>query len=405
VAAECQTRLQPLRERIDHPPVRRVACTGVWTSALAARMLGWRHALARIARLARVTVRRRTIAVLRLVFYVLPLAPLRQRAMRRIQLPRPRFSRPPAPRARIIANPSSGTIIVPGMLEELEEAVQYLNDHDLPTELCLTERRGHATELARQAVKAGMDVVIAAGGDGTINDVVQALAGHPTALGILPLGTANVWAHETNIPRAPIGAAEVILQGVRRRIDLGRAGSRYFLLMAGIGFDAEVARRVEVGTLKRIGLKLLDYVAVAGYLTITQRPARLVVYQESKRRTARALMIIIGNSRLYGSAMTFTGKAVLDDGMLDVVIVGGGGVLHRAGVLLRAALRRPSLGPRVVYTRCRRIRLESNVPLPVQVDGEVLGTLPLSFSVVPQALTVIVPEHAPAELFSRDPLT
>jgi diacylglycerol kinase family enzyme len=115
----------------------------------------------------------------------------------------------------------------------------------------------------------------------------------------------------------------------------------------------------------------------------------------------RSLMVIIGNTRLYGAAFSFTGRAVADDGLLDVVIVGGGGPLYRAGVLGRALLRRRSLGPRVKYSRCRSIRLESDVPLPVQVDGEVIGMLPLTFSVAPLALTVIVPSHAPPALFSR----
>jgi diacylglycerol kinase (ATP) len=411
VAAEGRKRLRLAWARLNHPRVRRIARTSARTSALAMGLLRWRQALRHAVRLARGASRRRAIGMLRVVFAVLPLAPLRRHTLRQVRmrlrqvrLPGPHSSRSPTPRARVIANPFSGTMILPGMLEELDEAVQYLCDQGLPVEVCLTERPGHARELAREAVRSGMDMVIAAGGDGTINDVIQALAGHPTALGVLPLGTANVWAHETNIPRTPTEAAEVLLHGLRRRVDLGRAGNRYFLLMAGIGFDAEVARRVEDRGLKRLGLKLLDYAAVTGYLTVTQRPAKLLVRQESRRRTTHSLMVVIGNSRLYGSSMTFTSKAVLDDGLLDVVFVGGGGIFYRASVLLRAALRRPSLGPRVVYSRCRRIRLESDVPLPVQVDGEVVGTLPLSFSIEPQALTVIVPEHAPPELFSRKPL-
>jgi YegS/Rv2252/BmrU family lipid kinase len=344
------------------------------------------------------------ITVMRVAFFVLPLAPIRKRTMQRMRLTGVRLSRNVAPRARVIANPFSGTTIVPGVLEELRETVQWLTEHGLPTELCLTERPGHATELAREAVRAGMDMVIAGGGDGTINDVIQALAGHTTALGVLPLGSANVWAHEMGIPRTPIGAAEVLLRGARRRVDLGKAGNRYFLLMAGIGFDAEVARRVDAGTMKRLGLKMLDYAAVAGFLTLTQRPARITIRQEGKRRQMHSLMVIIGNTRLYGSALTFTGRAVADDGLLDVVVMGGGGLLYRAGVLLRAILRRRSLGPRVKYSRCRSIRLESDVPLPVQVDGEVIGLLPLTFSVAPLALTVIVSPSAPPDLFSRDAL-
>ena len=160
-----------------------------------------------------------------------------------------------AARARIIVNPASGSA-TEATLRELRETARWLTEHGLPSELRLTRGPGHATELAREATGAGLEMVVAAGGDGTVNDVIQALAGHTTALGVLPVGTVNVWAREMGISLTATEARETLLHGVRRRVDLGRAGQRYFLMMAGIGFDAEVARRVERGPLKRIGLKL-----------------------------------------------------------------------------------------------------------------------------------------------------
>ena len=339
----------------------------------------------------------------RLAYYVLPLTPARQQ--RPAEEPQS-----VAARARIIANPASGTIqgalgIHAGLgIQELEETAAWLTEHGLPTELRLTEYAGHAAELAREAVRAGMDMVIAAGGDGTVNSVVQGIAGHETALGVLPLGTVNVWAREMGIPLALPLAAEVLIKGVRRRVDVGRAGDRFFLMMAGIGFDAEVARRVEQSRLKRVGLKLLDYLATVGILSVTHQSARIWIRADDKRRSLKSLMIIIGNTRLYGGALTFAKKAVADDGRLDLVVIGGGGIAYRVGVLLRALFRRASMGPRARYAHMRTVRLESNKPVPVQVDGEVIGTLPMTFSVVPNALTVVVPEDAPAELFSRPPL-
>ncbi len=314
-------------------------------------------------------------------------------------------SPPVAPRARIIVNPFSGGAHGILGLREVRDAAEWLNAHGLPTELCETMRPGHAFELADQAVNAGMELVVAAGGDGTLNEIIQALAGHDTALGVLPLGTVNVWAREMGIPLNMAQARDVLVRGVRRRVDLGRAGSRYFLLMAGIGFDAEVARRVERGPLKRLGLKFLDYLATAGILSVTQQSTRIWMRCDGKRRSVSALMVLIGNTRLYGGALTFAKQAVADDGLLDVVVVSGGGLLYRLGVLVRALLRRASLGPRVRYSRCRTVRLESHTPLPVQVDGEVIGTLPMTFTVIPSALTVVVPAAAPSELFGAKPLT
>jgi YegS/Rv2252/BmrU family lipid kinase len=289
-------------------------------------------------------------------------------------------------------------------LDVLEETARWMTEHGIPAEVCHTERPGHARELAAEAVKAGMDMVVAAGGDGTVNEIVQALAGQSTVLGVLPIGTVNVWAREMGIPLRLSQARELLISGVRRRVDLGRAGSHYFLLMAGIGFDAEVARRVDRGPLARWGLKLLDYAATASYMGVTQRPAHVWMRLDGRRRTTDALMVLIGNTRLYGGAFRIARDAIADDGLLDVVIIGGGGTLARLGLLARALARRRSLGPRVRYERCRTIRLESSIPLPVQIDGEVIGTLPMTFSVAPHALSVIVSPQAPADLFAREPL-
>jgi diacylglycerol kinase (ATP) len=308
------------------------------------------------------------------------------------------------PQVRIIANPVSGGSHSPAAMRELEETVRWLGARGLPAELRLTDGPGRARQLAEEAVKAGMRMVVAAGGDGTINEVIQALAGHTTALGVLPFGTVNVWAREMNIPLALSEARRVLVEGVRRRTDLGRAGTRYFLLMAGIGIDAEVARRVEHRPLKRMGLKVMDYIATGSVVSVTQRPVRVWVQRGSRRRGRHAVQILIGNTRLFAGAFTFTRRAVADDGWLDVVFVGGRRLRHRAQVLARAVLRRPTLGPHAHYERVRAIRLDAETPLPVQVDGEVIGALPMTFAVYPRALTVIVPADAPAELFMHPPL-
>src|SRR5262249_18495789 len=143
---------------------------------------------------------------------------------------------PPVPaRARIVANPVSGSMHGMGGLNELRETAIWLTEHGLPTEVTPTQRVGHAVELTREAVAAGDGMVIAAGGDGTLNDVIHGLAGSTTALGVLPMGTVNVWAREIGIPLGASEARELLLHGVRRQVDLGRAGSRYFLMMAGVG--------------------------------------------------------------------------------------------------------------------------------------------------------------------------
>lgn len=385
-------------EALSKPQVATLTRASLWT----ARGVVWRSRLRRWSLTAQASLRRIEPA-LRLPFYAMPAlrAPgdpeLDERDGESIEYT-PRITA----RARIVVNPASGSASV-GALHELRATARWLTERGLPTELRLTDRPGHATELAREAVAARLDMVIAAGGDGTVNDVIQALAGHTTALGVLPMGTVNVWAREMGIGLTPAQARETLLHGVRRQVDLGRAGQRYFLMMAGIGFDAEVARRVERGALKRVGLKLLEYIAAVGVLSVTAEPADLRIQIGSRRRRERALMVIIGNTRLYGGAMTFAQKAIADDGALDVVVIGSGGLAHRIGVLWRAFLRRPSAGPRVRYERAQAVRVESRRPEPVQVDGEVIGRLPMTFTVAPRALRVILPTDSPRELFSAQP--
>lgn len=306
--------------------------------------------------------------------------------------------------ARIIVNPTSGNAHGDFGLNDLQETAKWLTEHGVPTELCLTERAGHATVLAREAADLGMEMVVAAGGDGTINDVIQGLVGTTTALGVLPMGTVNVWAREVGIPVHTLLAREVLLQGTRRRVDLGKAGDRYFLLMAGIGFDAEVAAHAERSPLKRVGLKVVDYGATTLRLGVTRRPTRVTLRANGRTKDANVLMILIGNTRLYAGAFSFAKRAMADDGLLDLVIMGDGNIPFRMSVFTRALWRRASLGPYVRYSRFREIELHSQTPLDVQVDGEPIGKLPMRFSVAPRAITVIVPPDAPAELFSLPPL-
>ncbi len=367
------------------------------TSLVALRILGWREGVARFWAASLGTLQRLRMTY-KLAYYIIPAPIARGRSEETSR-------REVAPRVRIICNPTSGSGHGSNAARELKETARWLGQHDLPAEICWTNGPGHAAALAREAVQKGMEAVVAAGGDGTVSEVMQSLVGQKTALGVLPLGTVNVWARETGIPLRLDQAREVLVQGIHRRIDVGRANDRYFLLMAGIGFDAEVARRVEASALTQMGLKIVDYFATTGWLAVTHQPARVTIrFDQSKRRTFNALMIVIGNTRLYGGVMTFAKHAVADDGVFDVVTMESGGLLYRLGVLLRALFRRAKLGPKARTVQCHTVHIESTPPLPVQVDGDVIGTLPMTFSIVPRSLSVIVPANAPEDIFHRPEL-
>ncbi len=382
---------------LSQPRARAVTHVSAW----ALRGVLWRNRLNKRIETTR-SVLRRLEPALHLPFFVLPSLVGANKEPE--ELEKYEFTPPTQARSRIIANPASGSMHSDSALRDLSDSAKWLTEHGMPTELRLTRRAGHATDLAREAAVAGYEMVVAAGGDGTVNDVIQALAGYRTALGVLPMGTVNVWAREMGISLTTAEACQTLLDGVRRRVDLGRAGQRYFLMMAGIGLDAEAARQVEKhGRLKRFGLKIVEYFATVMRLGVTRQSDTILISTGVRKRREQALMVIIGNTRLYGGAMTFTRNAVADDGVLDVVVIGSGGILYRLNVFGRALLRTKTPGPNVRYDRAQSVRLESRRPVPVQVDGEVIGYLPMTFGIAPLALSVIVPATAPASLFNLAP--
>lgn len=306
-------------------------------------------------------------------------------------------------RAMIIFNPAAGqrdTIV-----DELHAAAGVWMNQGWQVDLHPTSGPGDGTRLARMAADAHYDVVIAAGGDGTINEVVNGLAGSTTALGTLPLGTMNVWVRELGLPLQPRAAAAALLRSQVRSIDLGRANGRYFLLMAGIGFDAAITAGVRHEEKRRLGA--FAYVLRGLELAFRIRGTRARLELDGKRVKGRVLMVVVGNSQLYGGLVKITHRASIDDGLLDVCVIRGnnfGSVLFHLIAIIR---RRYSLDPDIKYYRARTIRISAHPQLPVQIDGESIGQTPMTFEVAPKALKALMPAELPDDLVqnhSEEPL-
>ncbi len=304
------------------------------------------------------------------------------------------------PRARIIVNPASGHAISPAglarLLAPLEAAGWQLRIESSPG-------KGQATALAQAAVKDGCGVVVAAGGDGTVNEVIQALVGTPVALGVLPLGTANVWAQEVGIPADPAQAVRVLQEGRTRRIDVGRAGDRYFLLMAGIGYDAAVTGSTDPRVKRALGI--LAYVVRGVTVAFGFAGRRVTIAADGMERQYRVLLIVVGNTRRYGGPVSITAEARIDDGLLDVCVFRGVGVLQAARYALQVVLGRHLRDPGVAYFRTASMSITGDTSLPVQVDGDTIGTTPMDFCVHARALNVIVPRAVRPELFGTAEVT
>jgi YegS/Rv2252/BmrU family lipid kinase len=300
--------------------------------------------------------------------------------------------------AVMIANPTSGSYAQHA--QELEENIAFLRQSGWNVELRLMEAAGDARRLAHEAVEQKADVVIAAGGDGTINEVIQKLAGSETALGVLPIGTVNVWAREMDIPLDSGGACEVLLHGTTRRVDLGRVNDHYFLLMVGIGFDGEVTQSVENKPLKRLGV--LGYLLASIWVRFRFDGFRASLKIDEREVRTRAVQIVIGNTRLYGGAIKFTWQAKCDDGLLDVCIVHKGSTLSQMLMILDLLLQRERGRQRVSYETCESLELRTRRPIAMQIDGDPAGQTPATLSAVPDALKVIVPQKRPEGVFRED---
>lgn len=300
--------------------------------------------------------------------------------------------------AVIIANPTSGSYA--HHAAHLEETVAFLQDHGWNVALKLTEAAGDGRRLAREAVNQQAEVVIAAGGDGTINEVIQELVGTETALGVLPIGTVNDWAREIGIPLDVKGARDVLVHGRTRHIDLGCVNEHYFLLMVGIGLDGAITQKVEQHPLKRLGV--VGYLLASIWYGLRYRSFVTSVISKEREQKTSALQIVVGNTQLYGGAIKFTWQAKADDGLLDVVIVRRRGVLGRLLVAVELFLPRKKRMPWITYERSEAIEIQTPEPVAMQIDGDPIGFTPARFTTVPGALKVVVPHGSREELFSRE---
>jgi diacylglycerol kinase (ATP) len=258
----------------------------------------------------------------------------------------------------------------------------------------VTERRtagpGDATELARAAVTEGYDIVCAIGGDGTVNETINGLAGSHVPLAIVPTGTVNVLAMELGIPLDPPDAVRLLEKGTVSWIDLGQAGERYFGLMAGIGMDAAVVASLNPMMKKALKEAAFAVHGISTYFT-HEEPLIRVTCEEA---TVDGYFAVFGNSSNYGGAFGITPLADMRDGLLDVCVLTDKSFLSTVWYWTAALINAHIKHPKVEYFRTEAAHVAAVEPdkeVLVQTDGEIAGALPLDCRVVPRALRVVVP--------------
>jgi YegS/Rv2252/BmrU family lipid kinase len=304
-------------------------------------------------------------------------------------------------RAVFVINPASDG---GGTGRKWPEIAASARRHGLDVVERISDSAGHATELTREAVTAGEELVVAVGGDGTVNEVVNGFCdrdgnplGGPAALGVIARGTGCDFIRTFAIPKQLDRAVATIAAGRRRRIDLGRAtcstpagpSVRMFANIASCGMTGAVAERANA-TSKRLG-GTPAFLWATAVTFLGWRNVEFHVRADDAERTLVANNVVCANCRFFGGGMKIAPAAAADDGLLDVVLIGD---VSKIDFLLNLhRLYRGTLGrhPKVEELRARRVEITPVQTLPAEVDGEQPGTTPVTYEIVPQALDLIVP--------------
>lgn len=300
-------------------------------------------------------------------------------------------------KAVLIYNPNAGR----GGARRGREVARFralLSERDVALEVLATKGPHDAGQLARKAVREGAREIIVCGGDGTINEALQGLLGTGARLGVWPVGTANVLARELGLPFNLERLAQVIARGHTERIYPGCAieeetgERRYFCLMAGIGLDASIVRGVPARMKRRIGKAAFWYSGLGHLARWEPMPFAVEVGGESLQATFAA----IGRAAHYGGELAITPHARLDQPEFEICLINSASrlrYLHLLSHAMRSGMKTSTNGARLI----RATHARAVGPAFVQVDGELLGPLPMTFEIAPHSIEVITKDRSHEE--------
>ncbi|TCS95868.1 YegS/Rv2252/BmrU family lipid kinase [Hazenella coriacea] len=293
------------------------------------------------------------------------------------------------PRARLIYNPFAGKELVEKQLSKILDCLEHAG---YETSCCATQGMGHATKEAAEAAKRGFEVVIAAGGDGTIHEVINGLApfSQPPKLGILPAGTTNDFARALRLPSSLRRACEVIATGQTKRIDLGQRDDRYFINVAAAGRITEVTYEAP-HHLKALMGPLAYYAKAAEKLGRLNQPFSVQLKTPRTTWTEEIMLLIIANSASVGGFVNFAPDADLSDGKLDVIIVPKTTIPELLQLVALAYKGEHLSHSRLIYFQTEELEIATTEPLKLNLDGEWRGNLSGRYTVLPKHLEVFVP--------------
>ena len=293
-------------------------------------------------------------------------------------------------RVLLIANPASrrGARLI-------GRAAEAVRRTGASCEVAHTERSGHAAEIAA-ARGAQFDLVLTLGGDGTAMEAAGALAWSDTPLGVLPGGTGNLLARALGVPMSVEKAVPALLAGTRKRIDLGVIKGHRFAVAAGVGIDAAMVEETPTWLKRRLGVLAYTLMATRAALRAVLRRqfflARIEIDGEIiERRAAAVLFANFG--AILEDRIAFGPEIEIDDGVLDCCIFSPTNLRDAVRIMWRVTRRDFRPDPSILYRKGTRFRIETDPILPLQADGELLGTTPADIGVEPLAVQLLIPQR------------
>ncbi len=298
-------------------------------------------------------------------------------------------------RIKLIVNPTAGRQKARKYLPRIEKLLG--KEHIIET-TCTTKREDISACARESSINNKYDVIVACGGDGTLNGVINGImqGNTSTPVGFIPLGTENVFGWQAGIPRNPLDACQLISSGNRTRIDLGKIYTNavsYFILMAGIGFDAKVVHDVKPPLKNLIGN--LSYPLMGLLNLLTYNPSKLFIQYNEGKTVHECYFAVVGNSKVYGGQYKVTPYADIQDGMLDVCLFKKRSrynlLSHILHIITKKQLRTDSHD--IEYIKAGKINISASEKTWIQIDGELLGELPCKIEIVPGAIQMVLAKN------------
>ena len=293
-------------------------------------------------------------------------------------------------RIALIVNPIAGD---GKCLNKLPKVENLLTGAGVEYTTLMTQSAGHAISLAKQAARDGFTTIISMGGDGTLNEVVNGIIGAAECvLGFIPAGSGNDFGRTFGLRSGDVGqACDVILRGNVREIDLGYTEGKYFLNVAGAGFDAEVGHMANVWG-KKYFPGQLAYIASILRQLVSFNPRDMHIELDGRLIDTKAWLVAVGNARFFGGGMMIAPAAEVDDRLFDVCVIGATSKLELLKVLPKVFKGDHVHHKAVKCYRASHVKLSSSSTMVTQADGEVLGTLPREFIIAAQRIKVLLPK-------------